>query len=96
MSKFQQVSSNDHQMSVAGEGVGAQLGCLGGGGRCPARISGRSGGRRPSLMSRGQLRLRTVIMPFISQCERALVCWQSSFDISSPIKSCRLIPVNFF
>ena len=29
MNKFEQVSSDDHQMSVAGEGVGTQAPCLG-------------------------------------------------------------------
>ena len=46
MSKFEQVSSDDHQMSVAGEGVGTQAPCLGDrypdvwGGRYPGPMSG--------------------------------------------------------
>ena len=33
MNKFEQISSDDNQMSVAGDGVGHQLECKGDGGR---------------------------------------------------------------
>ena len=52
VTKFEQGSSGDHQMSVSGEGIGAQFWCLGmervgEEGRCPGLMSG--GGRCPGL-----------------------------------------------